>query len=96
MFLKLYNSTYAEHFNNTKKVYTFTSFLTSVFAIVAGGVLLVKIIKNRTGFVSYIVVACQLTEALVLLICTVLGSSAHWWERSANEVLTLGLIGFSS
>ena len=58
--------------------FLFSSYLTSAFAIVAGGVLLVKIIRNRTGLVTYIVVGLQLTEGLALLICTVVGSLTNW------------------
>jgi hypothetical protein len=90
----LYHNTY-EKLDRIQIAYSYSGYLTSVFAIVAGLILLVKMNRNRTGFVSYIVVSLQVIDGLVAFICTFL--QQYFWrhhQRSVHEVLVLVAISF--
>jgi len=71
-FTKLYESTYEEPLQRLKLAYISVCYLTSVFAIVAGGVLLAKMVRYRTGIICYCVVGLQLADGLVLFVWTIL------------------------
>ena len=68
----LYHTTYAEKLDRITIAYNYSAYLTSAFAIVAGLILIVKMHRNRTGFVSLFVVSLQVLDGLVALICTFL------------------------
>lgn len=44
------------------------SYTVSVPAIVAGGILLVRMRRNRTGFISYFVVGLQVANAVIVIV----------------------------
>ena len=68
----LYHNTYAEKLDRIQIAYSYSGYLTSAFAIVAGLVLFGKMNRNRTVFVSLFVVGLQVLDGLVAFICTFL------------------------
>ena len=77
-FSSLYINTYAEPIHKIRQAYFVIGYLTSAFAIVAGGALMVKMRRNRTGFVSQLVVGLQVADGFIILACAV---TLEWYKQ---------------
>ena len=64
-------------------------------AIVVGGILLVRMKRNRTGLVSYFVVGLQVANAVVAIVLWIVYQSVkHQNNQTALKVWTIAVIGF--
>ena len=93
-FAELYESTYEEPLQRLKLAYISVCYLTSVFAIVAGGILLAKLVRNRTGIICYCVVGLQLADGIVLFVWTILQYSPAQLQRGVHGQVALAAVGF--